>query len=279
MANQYKTTIAITDITNELTLFYACFDYRVLSNYYSQVTPPEIVEQASGKRILHYENEEQNVELSNVQRLGSVYFFYEMENATNRNARLKDQWFVEKGYLKSYTVNQHDQAISDIVNIINSNLLWDLEELWIIDPYMCAEDIVKTAFQCSKRGIVIKVLNSYGVIHKNKETKDSMSASDFLTYKEVQSTKLSIVLGEETDLKIEYRTTRNGKDLSFHDRYIILKYNINNDRVWSLGASINSIGKTRSIIQIVESPGTILKLFDDLWNATNSDECRIFSNS
>lgn len=69
-----------------------------------------------------------------------------------------------------------------------------------------------------------------------------MAASNFEAFRKTQHDKLQTVLGTETDIKLEYRTVRNGHGVPFHDRYIMLKYNLNADRVWSLGASINSIG-------------------------------------
>ena len=105
-----------------------------------------------------------------------------------------------------------------------------------------------------------------------------MEASNFEVFRMAQYDKLQTVLGIETDIKLEYRTVRNGHGVPFHDRYIMLKYALNKDRVWSLGASINSIGKSHSIIQIVEAPEALLSLFDKLWIQTDSDKCLLFSD-
>lgn len=277
-SNQSKTTISVIDITTGLTLFCGRFDYSVYSNYYSQINPPIIAAQIPNKRTLHFAERDEIVELPNVQMMGELYGFYEMDAASKRKLKLHAEWFCKKGYMKAYTLNEHENAINDILSIINSNLLWDLQELWIIDPYLCAEDIISTALRCKKKGIIIKALSSYSTIHNNKNTKIEMEASEFETYKKVQFEKLTYVLGEETDLELEYRTVRNGYGVPFHDRYIMLKYSINADRVWSLGASINSIGKCHSIIQIVETPDAILDLFEKMWLETENENCVLFSN-
>lgn len=277
--NQCKTIISVSDIITGLTLFCGRFDYSVYSNYYSQINPPFILAQSPNKRTLHFDDHDEYVDLPNVEMLGELYTFYEMEAATHRKLKLHAEWFCKKGYMKAYTMNEHEKAIKDILTIINSNLIWDLQELWIIDPYLCADDLISTALRCQKKGIVIKALSSYSTIHDNKVTKTEMAASDFEMFRKMQNDKLESVLGNATDIKLEYRTVRNGYGVPFHDRYIMLKYNLNADRVWSLGASINSIGKCHSIIQIVETPDAILKIFDELWKQTENDDCILYSNS
>jgi hypothetical protein len=276
--NQSKTTISIIDVSTSLTLFWGCYDYSRFSNYYSQITPPAMVIQSPEYRVLHFDDHDEIVEMKNIQMIGSVYTFIEMEMSVKRKLQLDDEWFCKKGYLKTYIQNEHENAIRDIVNIINENLIWDLQELWIIDPYLCADDLILTALRCAKKGIIIKALCAYSTIHGNSATKEAMDAIEFETFKKIQHDKLEIVLGEETDLRLEYRSVRNGHGVLFHDRYIMLKYALNKDRVWSLGASINSIGKHHSIIQIVEAPDVILSLFDKLWNQTGSEECLLFCN-
>ena len=277
--NQSKTTISVLDTTTGLTLFCGRFDYSVYSNYYSQITPPTIVAQLPNQRTLHFDDHDDVVKLPNVQMMGPVYAFCEMEMSSQRKLRLDDEWFCKQGYLKAYTLNEHEKAIRDIVSIINSNLIWDLQELWIIDPYLCADDLISTALRCAKKGIIVKALNSYSIIHNNKDTRESMDASSFEVFRKTQHDKLQTVLGKETDIKLEYRAVRNGHGVPFHDRYIMLKYTLNKDRVWSLGASINSIGKCHSIIQIVEAPEALLSLFDKLWIQTDNGECLLFSNT
>ena len=277
--NQSETTISVFDITTDLILFCARFDYSVYSNYYSQINPPIIFAQNPNKRTLHFDDRNEYVELPNVQMMGELYTFYEMKAASHRKLQLHAEWFCKKGYMKAYTLNEHDNAIKDILSIINNNLIWDLQELWIIDPYLCADDLISTALRCEKMGIVVKALCAYSTMHNNKSTKDVMVASNFETFRKVQCDKLKSVLGKETDIILEYRTVRNGHGVPFHDRYIVLKYELNANRVWSLGASINSIGKCHSIIQIVETPDAILRIFDELWKQTENEECLLYSNS
>lgn len=276
--SQAKTCISIVDLSTGLTLFYGVFDYTTYSNYYSQLSPPQFLAKTPSIRILHHKDRNEKIILKRVESMGSIYSFTDLQMASERSQKYHDERFFERGYIKVYKSQEHNTALQNIVEIINSNLLWDLQEIWIIDPYLCANDIINTAFKCSKESITIKALCAYSSIHGNKETKEAFNALDFETYKKSQATQLAQVLGKATDIRIEYRSVIASHGMAFHDRYIMLKYNINRGRVWSLGASINSIGTNHSIIQIVEAPNKLLTLFEDLWNQTNYDTCLIYKN-
>ena len=59
----------------------------------------------------------------------------------------------------------------------------------------------------------------------------------------------------------------------------MIKYQLNKTRVWSLGTSVNSVGKSHHIIPRVESPMLIDDFFDDVWSQTDADKCKIYDYS
>jgi hypothetical protein len=79
-------------------------------------------------------------------------------------------------------------------------------------------------------------------------------------------------------MKLEFRTVGGDYCTPFHDRYLILKYGINRPRVWSLGISVNSLGKNHHIIQIVESPMDVISTVEEIWNSSKVDDSLIFKN-
>lgn len=277
--NQCKTQISIIDRKTSLTLFYGVYDYRSYSGNYSQITAPSFCTYRVGERILHHKDHDEKIELFQVKPLGDINTYIEMANANERRKFLEDKWLSEHGYIKSYMQDNHIDAIRDIVSIMNAQgLLWDLHELWVIDPYLCANDIIQTAFYCKKPDICIKALCAYATINGNREVKESAGFDGFEDFKNKEKESIKNVLGMKTDIHLEYRSVYNGHGVPFHDRYIILKFGINKSRVWSLGASINAIGSTHSTIQIVEAPNQIIALFENLWAQTECDECEIFNN-
>ena len=277
--NQCKTTISITDQANSLTLYYGSFDYSLFSNYGAQITPPSLVAQIPEKRILHINGNDETIELPNIQMAGPIYLFEEMSMASKRKIALDDEWFQKRGYLKAYSTQEHEKALHDIIDIVSNNLPWDLDELWVIDPYLKVEDLADTVLRARIKNIFIKALCDFSAIDGNPETKLKQgNGHNFSSFQSHESQLLHSILGDNTDIKIEYRSIRMGYGHSFHDRYIIMNYKLNRVRVWALGSSINSIGKKHSILQIVNTPEIILSEFEQIWRETDRDECRIFSN-
>lgn len=282
--NQYKNTIIVTDNKTELIVFMTVNDYSVYSNYYSQISPPCYAYQGNmGLRTFKINEIEQKIELKSIRGVGEMYFFNEMEEAGKRQQQWRDCFFESQNYLKMYTKDSHKEAVSDIHKIINSQLFWDLKEIWLIDPYLMPDDILETVLFCSKPNIKIKCLTDIGSIKNNKQTRtlslenEKMEKDNSIngSIKEQFKSKLFNAIPADTDINLEYRTIANGYGMPFHDRYLILKYNVNKTRVWSLGISVNSLGKKHHIIQIVEAPELIAKMFSDVWNETNHDVCKI----
>ena len=54
-------------------------------------------------------------------------------------------------------------------------LLWDLQEICIIDPYLMPADLIETVFFSKVKNITIKALCSYHAIHNNKNMRGSTS--------------------------------------------------------------------------------------------------------
>lgn len=275
--NQCKNTVTIFDKDTGLISFSEVFDYTCRSSYHSQITPPYVIAQASHKtRRLLLNGIFVDVALSSVSMMGDVYYFIETERANIRKQKWDDEYFKEQNYFISYTTGQHAKAIDDIRKIINGNLIWDVQEICIIDPYLSANDILDTVVYSKKEGIDIKCLCDYSALHGNPETKNQSFATHFSVFKQKSKDLLSNALADVKDLNIEYRGVYGNSGAKFHDRFLILKFELNKTRVWSLGASVNSIGSKHSIIQIVEAPEIIVSLFDELWQSTSDVECQIF---
>ena len=276
--NQMQTRISMTVVETGLLAFYGIYDYSRRSNYKSQITPPLVCATAErAVRKMHLCDNLIEVPISNVQMVGEVYSFIEMEQAALRQQVHEDVFFTEAKYFLCYGVGQHQKAIQDIRAIINGILLWDLDEICIIDPYLTATEILETALYVQRKNINIKALCDFDALHGNPDTKVVSCAQSYETFKENSKQTLDDALVDVTDISLEFRSVYDNHGAKFHDRFLILKYQLNKLRVWSLGASLNSIGSKHSIVQIVETPETIYGLFNELWGATNWDICKIYN--
>jgi len=75
---------------------------------------------------------------------------------------------------------------------------------------------------------------------------------------------------------LEFRCQWRGQGYSFHDRFLMLVYDEGKPQVWSLGASINSIGKNHHISQKVSGPQIIVDAFEELWEMLSAEECLVW---
>lgn len=280
--NQCKTTMTISDAESKLILFRTVADQSIYSNYYGQITPDYIVATSSHRyRKVIIDGKEHSVPLNGTKLDSELTFLIEMADAEERQQKWQDSFFKERKYLRVYNAGQHDEALRDIRAIINTQLLWDLDEIKIVDPYLSPNDILETVALCEKPDIRVRCLTNLHTISRNKDAKAEIHTDDpqdtkFDNARNSFRKQLEDGLGRETDLKLSFRTVHGNNGSSFHDRYLILKYQVNKTRVWSLGSSVNSVGKSHHIVQIVESPTLIDNFFDEEWMQTDSDKCKIY---
>ena len=283
--HQCKTTITVTDCKTNLILFRAISDQSIYSNYRGQITPGTLVANSDyNYRTINLNGTKYFIPLDKVQFLGQLEFLIEMTEAGKRQQKWEDNFFKEHKYLNVYSTGEHDRAISDLRSIINGYLLWDLQEIRIIDPYLSSEDILNTAAFCEKQNIRVCCLTDIHTISRNKDAKKELLPEENEGTNEDNYNKILIMLrqqlesgiGRDTDLRLSFRSVHGNNGTSFHDRYLILKFGINKTRVWSLGTSINSVGKSHHIIQIVESPMLIDNFFDEVWQKTADEGCKIY---
>lgn len=283
--NQCKTTLTISDAESKLILFRAVADQAVYSSYYGQITPGVIVAHSVRQyRTVKVGDKEYTVPLNGVKMVGEPPLLVEMADAEERQQKWQDAFFKEQNYLRVYNAGQHDEALSNIRSIINRQLLWDLDEIRIVDPYLSPNDILNTVALCEKPGIRVCCLTDIHTISHNKDAKAEILTDDAqdTAFDEIRNSfqkELEDGLGQETDLRLSFRTVHGNNGSSFHDRYLILKYQLNKTRVWSLGTSVNSVGKSHHIVQIVESPMLIDDFFDEEWSQTDTDKCKIYDYS
>ena len=285
--NQCKTTITAIDKKTGLIIFMTINDYTVRSNYYSQISPDNILAQGvTETRIINVNDSKKEIKLKNVVGIGNRIFQREMNEAGKRQQKWRDEFFKSQNYFKCYNDSNHEKAIDDIKQIINNHIIWDLQEIWLIDPYLSPNDILETIVFCEKQGIILKCITDFSSITANKYTKEmaiggettegSENETYFSSLKKKYREILDNAIPRQTDMHLYYRTIARGYGRSFHDRYLILKYNVNKTRVWSLGTSINSLGKKHHIIQIVEAPELIAEIFQEVWEETDEEVCKIY---
>ncbi|MBR6216966.1 MAG: hypothetical protein IKQ63_00415 [Eubacterium sp.] len=279
--NRYHNRITVVDQHTGVIYFAADRDYSFGSDYYSQIAPPQFVITTSENRILKNGSNEKRIATYNLFGVGSVEIQKEIFEVVKRQNAWKDREKADSYFFQSFKTGETSEAVKTVVDIVNDrSLFWDLEEIWLIDPYLSSKDILKTVVNCEKYGIKIKCLTCIGTVNDNQATRIEVEEgkNKFQENKKAFESELSASIPQHTDLQLEFRTVRGSYGEPFHDRYLIMKYGINKCRAWSLGISVNALGTSHHIIQIVESPVAVADVFERIWNDTDNPECLIYSN-
>lgn len=279
--NRYKNRIILSDKNTGVIYYSAIRDYSYGSNYYAVITPPQYGIQSSLKRTILINGNKIEIELTNIAGMGEVTIEKEIYEMEKRQHKWLTEYEYKHHFFNSFIAGQEKDAIKTIIEICNDrDLFWDLEEIWLVDPYLSASDILNTVVYCGKYGISIKCLTHIATINNNVATQiqKSEDKSRFRKIVEQYHSELSDALSIQTDMKIEFRTVVGMEGSAFHDRYLILKYGMNKSRAWSLGISVNSLGKSHHIIQIVQSPMDVIETINTIWKQSCGKECLIYSN-
>ena len=160
---------------------------------------------------------------------------------------------------------EHARAIEDIRFLINAHGESGID-LW--DPYLAAEDLLQTLFWSPSFGARLRALTDGREVSKcscKPSSNSSQQPGQKKSFAERQRDVLTHDCGNLRGLQLEYRTRYGPEGWAFHDRFLIFPNLPAGPAAWSLGTSINSIGKAHHILQRVSNSALVAGAFEDLW--------------
>ena len=141
---------------------------------------------------------------------------------------------------------------------------------------MSAVDIIDALYS-ENTGIYFRCITSY---KKSKTVKDGELLTTDETVKSFLEYKLDVIndfsaLSNNIGINLKFLAQHDEYRWDFHDRFLILTpaEDTQLPEVYSLGTSVNMLGKTHHMIQKVTNPNVILHNFDDLWDKLNNSNC------
>lgn len=146
-------------------------------------------------------------------------------------------------------------------------------DLW--DPYLSAEDLLRTLFWCCHSGAPLRALTDGRYTPRDTLQDCSVLQDPAVTkpsYQDRQRTVLKRDAGNCEGLRLEYRSRRGPKGWHFHDRFLIFPNMHDGPQAWSLGTSVNSLGQAHHILQRVSNPAMVAGAFEDLWLALDEPQ-------
>jgi hypothetical protein len=187
---------------------------------------------------------------------------------------------------------EHEKALADVRALIRSH---SAGGVWLWDPYLSASDILKTLFYASIHGVELRGLTA------GREFRSRPPPAAPATLKECVRECLSRLFGRRKapppaepsfadkqrailddcasnyrGLRLEYRMKTGPAGWGFHDRFLIFPGADRGALAWSLGTSINSLGRQHHILQQVTDGQLIADAFRQLWDELGTPECLIW---
>lgn len=167
---------------------------------------------------------------------------------------------------------ERERALTDIRHLIRQHGRYGVD-LW--DPYLSANDILQTLFWCPFIGVPLRGLTAE---RESPGCADTNPASEH-SFIQRQHDTLARHAGNQEGLNLEYRTKRGPEGWAFHDRFLIFPGDPGGPVAWSLGTSVNSLGKAHHILQKVPNPALIAGAFEDLWSELSKPEHLIWRST
>lgn len=176
---------------------------------------------------------------------------------------VRERQFIQYRPALGAKQSEHQKALSDIRHLVAQ---YGAEGAWLWDPYLSAEDILKTLFFCPYAGADLRGLTAM------KEPQDGGPSMATDVYFKHQRQTFADAEGNGYGLRLEYRAKSGMAGWAFHDRFLIFPRAEQASLAWSLGTSINCLGKAHHILQRVDDGQQVRDAFVDLWDRLNAPE-------
>lgn len=170
--------------------------------------------------------------------------------------------------LIQYNRNQSVKAYEDLRALIQRH---GQESIYLWDPYLSPQDILRTLFYCSHSNSNLKAITGLELPpDTDRQTKIDVMRS--------YGQELEDSCENKFGLNLEFRAKFEQYGWSFHDRFIIFPKTSMGPRAWSLGTSVNSLGKAHHIFQEVSDGRLIADAFENLWTTLDHQECLVWKS-
>ena len=186
----------------------------------------------------------------------------------NRFLKIEKQELHDTLKLRQFKRDMRQEALDFIRELIKK---YGKNGIYLWDPYLNAKDLLETVFFSPSANSPIKALT--GLKTAPQENKTS-------SYKADLANEINQAIRQAGWLNLTFVNADRSKVGDFHDRFIIFPQAIDEPvRAWSLGTSVNSLGKSHHIIQEVEDGQIIADVFEEMWEQSINDENNILWKS
>jgi hypothetical protein len=155
----------------------------------------------------------------------------------------------------------------------------DAKEICLWDPYLSASDIIETLY-FESTGRPFRCITSLEKAKQiNKENQLDGAIGKDIDFRQFKKNQMDYFQTHSNNLQVnlDFRCQHANYGTPFHDRFLIFVPNDAHDlpKTYSLGTSVNALGKKHHLIQKTADARLILKNFNELWDALPPNDCRI----
>jgi len=199
--------------------------------------------------------------------------------------------FVQYGH---HTGAMREQALEDVRWLIAKH---GTSGAWLWDPFLCASDVLHTLFFCPHKDVDLRALSNGDEPPEDKvdvagKTQQAVMPAPTLVpaaatpkastrsdeWNSEQHDMLVSAAGNRLGLQLEFRVRSKGAGWPFHDRFLIFPREDGPALAWSLGTSVNSLGRSHHILQKVGNGELVHNAFLSLWDRLSSPEHNIWQS-
>lgn len=220
-----------------------------------------------GEQRIIYENErERKIDITSEELIEVSEPIIRHREDYIKNRRYKeridelDRNFEFRRYGRNY--RGHKEGVDDLINLINNA---GKATVYIWDPYLTTKDVVDIWYSTKTFGAKLRAITS-DVMAKQ------LGIKEWIKNEAEYIDRVSNHYG----IDIEIRCQIEGYGYKFHDRFLMIQKKGTAPRVWSLGTSVNSIGKKHHVIQSISHPQLLIDAFEDLWKDLDVTECLVW---
>lgn len=198
---------------------------------------------------------------------------YRKKWMNNRRYRLRMEELENRKEFLRYGVQNgsgREKAIADLRELMQRG---DGHNVYLWDPYLTARDLLDTWYYTTTYGMKLKAITSRADLDK-KAVGEKTEMERWVREQAEMLQKGSNQYGIDLELRCQWK----GYGYPFHDRFLMIVDETEKPQAWSLGASVNSIGKQHHIIQKVLHPQMIVDAFEELWDMLSAKECLVWKS-
>lgn len=186
----------------------------------------------------------------------------------NRFLKIEKQELHDNLKLRQFKGGMRQEALDFIRKLIKK---YGENGIYLWDPYLNTKDLLETVFFSPYANSPIKALTGLKIASQENKT---------LSYKADLANEINQAIRQASWLNLTFVNADRSKVGDFHDRFIIFPQAIGEPvRAWSLGTSVNSLGKSHHIIQEVEDGQIIADAFEEMWEQSICNESNILWKS